>query len=48
MAALVESPEAVARLEARLADGALLPESRILFTDMVRTARRRQQKLQTA
>ena len=48
MAALVESPEAVARLEARLAEGALLPESRILFTDMVRTARRRQQKLQTA
>ena len=48
MAALVESPEAVARLEARIDQGELMPETRILFGDMVRTARRRQQKLQTA
>jgi hypothetical protein len=48
MAALVESPEAVARLETRIGQGELMPETRILFDDMVRTARRRQQKLQRA
>jgi hypothetical protein len=48
MAALVASPEAVSRLEARMGRGELLPETRILVGDMVRTARRRQQKLQTA
>lgn len=42
MAALVESPDAVARLERRLAKRALMPEARILISDMVRTARRRQ------
>lgn len=42
MAELVESPEAIAHLERRLADQALMPESRILFRDMILTARRRQ------
>jgi hypothetical protein len=45
MAALVVSPAAVARLEARLQNEALMPESRALFQDMVRTARRRQRDL---
>ena len=48
MAALVTSPEAVARLEARLQDESLTPEARVLLHDMVRTARRRQQYLHTA
>ena len=41
MARLVESPAAVARLEARIHREVLLPEARTLFSDMVRTARRR-------
>jgi hypothetical protein len=48
MAALVNSPEAVTRLEARLRDESLMPETRLLCRDMARTARRRQQHLQTA
>jgi hypothetical protein len=42
MVELIESPEAVERLEARVTDQRLMPESRTLFRDMVRTARRRQ------
>lgn len=46
MSELSESPEAVARLEARLqqrsgTDG-LMPESQTLFRDLLRTVRRRQ------
>jgi hypothetical protein len=46
MAALMESPAAVRRLEARLAGERLLPEARLLLDDMVRTARRRQQAVE--
>jgi hypothetical protein len=42
MVELIESPEAVSYLERRLEDPALMPESRLLFVDMVRTARHRQ------
>ncbi|MGH2352296.1 MAG: hypothetical protein ACRDJN_11870 [Chloroflexota bacterium] len=42
MASLVESPEAVRRVEERLAEDTLLSEARTLLGDMVRTARRRQ------
>jgi hypothetical protein len=42
MVELIDSPEAVARLEERVTDDSLMPESRTLFQDMVRTARRRQ------
>jgi hypothetical protein len=42
MAALVDSPEALQRLEARLADGQLLPEARIILQDMARTAKQKQ------
>jgi hypothetical protein len=42
MATLVDSPEALGRLETRLADERLLPEARVILRDMVRTARRRQ------
>jgi hypothetical protein len=48
MAELVASPESVARLEQRLLRDSLLPESRALFADMVRTARRRQSELPAA
>ncbi|HEX2034493.1 MAG TPA: hypothetical protein VHS99_09940 [Chloroflexota bacterium] len=44
MANLLESPEAVRRLEQRLADDCLLPEAQALLHDMARTARRRQQE----
>ncbi len=44
MAALVESPEAVRLLEARLLSGTLTPEAQALFADMVRTAKRRQRE----
>jgi hypothetical protein len=46
MAELVRSPEAVARLEARLVDESLTLEARALFRDMIRTARRRQRDSQ--
>jgi hypothetical protein len=42
MARLVDSPDAVGRLEAYLEDPRLLPEARLLLRDMARTARRRQ------
>jgi hypothetical protein len=43
MAALVGSPDAVRLLERKLQrPEALTPEARILFADMVRTARRQQ------
>ncbi|HEV2125755.1 MAG TPA: hypothetical protein VGW38_23620 [Chloroflexota bacterium] len=42
MAELIGSPEAVAHLERRIEEEVLMPESRILFRDMVRTARQRQ------
>ena len=45
MAALVASPDAVRDLERRLGDANLMPEARALFSDMVRTARRRQEDL---
>ena len=45
MAALMESPRAVGDLETRLADDRLTPEARVLFRDMIRTARRRQEDL---
>ena len=45
MAELVESPQAIATLERRLGNQALMPESRTIFRDMVRTARRRQSEL---
>jgi hypothetical protein len=48
MAELVESPAAVESLERRLDADGLMPESRTIFRDMVRTARRRQSELQTA
>lgn len=48
MAELVSCPEAVSRLEDRLAQDGLMPESRTLFRDMVRTARRRQDRVQAA
>ena len=48
MAALVESPDAVSRLERRAQSPALTPEARTLFQDMVRTARRRQRERQPA
>ena len=41
MAELVESPATVALLEQRLEADRLMPETRTLFRDMVRTARRR-------
>ncbi|MBI3970982.1 MAG: hypothetical protein HY332_06805 [Chloroflexi bacterium] len=43
MASLVQSPEAVAALEQRLAAETLTYEAQVLFRDMVRTARRRQE-----
>lgn len=46
MAALVESPVSVRLLEHRLEHDALTAEARILFRDMVRTARRKQAELQ--
>jgi hypothetical protein len=42
MAALVDSPEALSRLEARLAGGQLQPEARVILHDMARTARQKQ------
>ncbi len=45
MATLVESPVAVRRIEARLAQAHLLPEARLLLGDMARTARRRQEQV---
>ena len=48
MAELVQSPAAVSRLEARLTSEGLMPESRTLFRDMVRTARKRQTQLLNA
>lgn len=48
MATLVSSPDAVAHLDERANDCTLLPESRTLFHDMVRTARRRQSELPAA
>jgi hypothetical protein len=45
MAALVESPVAVSLLEERIKQDALTPEARVLFKDMVRTARRKQREL---
>ena len=48
MATLIDSPEAVSDLEARLGDADLMPEARQLFRDMVRTARRRQEDLHLA
>ncbi len=41
MATLAESPEAVRLLAARVAAGSLASEARLLFADMVRSARRR-------
>jgi hypothetical protein len=48
MAELVDSPAAVESLERRLDDARLMPESRTIFRDMVRTARRRRAELPTA
>jgi hypothetical protein len=45
MVELFDSPEAVERLEARVTDHSLMPESRTLFKDMVRTARRRHSEI---
>ena len=42
MAELAGSPQAVEGLERRLQSDTLMPETRVLFQDMVRTARRRQ------
>jgi hypothetical protein len=41
MAELVDSPAAIALLERRLEADRLMPESKTLFRDMVKTARRR-------
>jgi hypothetical protein len=41
MAELVDSPAAIELLERRLGADRLMPESRTLFRDMVKTARRR-------
>lgn len=49
MAALVESPEAVTVLERKLQESvSLTAEARMLFQDMVRTARRLQRHYQEA
>ena len=48
MAELVQSQAAVSRLEARLSAEGLMPESRTIFRDMVRTARKRQGQLLNA
>jgi hypothetical protein len=45
MARLVDDPQAVEDLEARLHGDGLMPEAQALFRDMIRTARRRQQDL---
>ena len=45
MAELLSSPQAVEVLERRAQSDGLMPESRTLFRDMVRTARRRQEAL---
>ena len=48
LAELVQSPAAVSRLEARLSSDGLMPESRTIFRDMVRTARKKQAQLLNA
>ena len=41
MATLLDSPDALQRLESRLADERLLPEARVILQDMARSARQR-------